>query len=688
MMLGAPQQKARGIAHMNAVMWRRIATGAFALTIALANTAFGADGESTALTPRMTQVRSIIDGMLDPRGVQSMTLAPDGKHLAAITWDGHANSLMLIDADTASARTLVAPEYRSGWSASIQPRSAHWISNDVLAVDFNDGNCAVVGFDGRRGLVLGDRFVRMISSGKPDEPAQWAIVGEEGFFHSTLIHRVNVVTGEKIDVPIGLPGDLLNAVFDRKGQLRGATTRETRWLANGGKVTNWYRHDERSPWQQLAQASLTEDLWQLLGIPDDSDTLVVLSRDGRDTWAMYSYDVAARKVTDLRVGHPTEDLIGTEADAGQNIIRAMTHGLKPSTYWFDARWEGLQRAIDKALPDAVNVLNGDPHGNVLVLSYSDRDPGRWMLLDTAHMTLRLVAPIKLGLDATAMRPVQLIDYAADDGLKIPAYLTLPDGPAKPRPMVVYIHGGPVARDEWAWDFDVQVLAAAGYAVFQPEFRGSAGFGRKFEQAGYRQWGLAMQDDITAGVKAMIARGVADPARICIYGASYGGYAALWGLVKTPELYRCGVSLAGVTDIGERFSDWSDTNSSPVGREWLRFAVGDLNTMRVQFDAVSPEKHAGQIHVPVLLAHGVDDERVPIGHSKRMASALKAARGSVETHWYDGEQHGLTTIADIRDFEATLLDFLDRNIGPASDNAAKEAATAPASTTASAATPDA
>lgn len=232
----------------------------------------------------------------------------------------------------------------------------------------------------------------------------------------------------------------------------------------------------------------------------------------------------------------------------------------------------------------------------------------------------------------------------------------------------------------------QTLAAAGYAVLQPEFRGSAGFGRKFEQAGYRQWGLAMQDDITAGVKAMIARGVADPDRICIYGASYGGYAALWGLVKTPEPYRCGVSLAGVTDIGELFSDWSDTNSSPVGREWMRFAVGDLNTMRAQFDAVSPEKHAGQIHVPVLLAHGVDDERVPIGHSKRMASALKAAHGSVETHWYDGEKHGLTTISDIRDFEATLLDFLDRNIGPSSGNAAKEAATAPASSTASATTP--
>ena len=333
----------------------------------------------------------------------------------------------------------------------------------------------------------------------------------------------------------------------------------------------------------------------------------------------------------------------------------------------------MQHSVDKALPDAVNLLREDAGGKVLVLSYSDRDPGRWLLLDTATMTLRHIARERLGLDAEVMRPMQTLTYTADDGLTIPAYLTLPDGFAKPAPMVVYIHGGPVARDEWGWDFDVQALAAAGYAVFQPQFRGSAGFGRKFEQAGYRQWGRAMQDDVTAGVKAMIARGVADPQRICIYGASYGGYAALWGLVKTPELYRCGISLAGVTDIGERFTDWSDTNSSEAGREWMRFQVGDVGTMAADFDAVSPEKHAAQIRVPVLLAHGTDDRRVPIGHSKRMASALKAVHASVETHWYEDEQHGLSRIRDIVDFEVKLLDFLDRNIGPAAPLAAKEIA---------------
>jgi len=291
-----------------------------------------ASDDPPALTPRMKLARSIVNKMLDPRGVSQMTLAPDGKHLAAIVWNGFSNALLLIDANTSAAQTLVEPEYRSGWTTSIQPMRAHWISADALAVDFNDGHCAVVGFDGRRGLVLGDRFVRMISAANPDEPAQWAIVGEEGLFSNVSIHRVNVVTGDKVDVPIGLPGDLVYAVFDRAGRLRAATTSESSWGTHGLKITNWYRHDEQSPWQVLAQAPMTQELWRPLGVPDNSDKLVVLSRDGRDTWAMFDYDVATRSLGGLRVGHPTEDLIGTDEDARQNVIRATTHGLKPETY--------------------------------------------------------------------------------------------------------------------------------------------------------------------------------------------------------------------------------------------------------------------------------------------------------------------------------------------------------------------
>ena len=608
---------------MSAWIWRIAVKSACVLAAALASHLSQAESPAPALTPRMTVTRALIAKMHDPAGITAMTLAPDGKHVATIGWTGLANSLMLIDLETGKASLLYLSRPVPGrpW-ATVQPLRAHWISNKELAVDFSDGYCSVVDFDGRRGRVLGRRFLQMIAPEKPGEAPQWVLMAVPGFGRSTNIQRVNLLTGQKVDVPIGLPGDLNDVVFDRRGRLRAATTLETKWFTPGAKMTNWYRHDEASPWQQVAQASVTEGLWMPIGVPDDSDTLVALSREGRDTWSMFDYDVATRRMAALRVGHPTEDLITDGEDVDVNGIHVVTQGLKPTTYWFDARWDRLQRSIDKALPDTINILRGDPQGKVLVFSYSDRDPGRWMLLSTDTMTLRDVGRRKPSIEPDTMRPMQTLTYATADGMTIPAYLTLPDdSTATPRPMVVYIHGGPVDRDEWGWNPDVQLLAAAGYVVFQPQFRGSSGFGRKFEQAGYRQWGLAMQDDITAGVKAMIDKGIADPSRICIYGGSYGGYAALWGLVKTPELYRCGASLAGVTDIGERFSDWSDTNSSEVGRQMMRFIVGDIGTMKTQFDAVSPEKHAGKIRAPVLLAHGVEDKRVPMGHSKRMASAL-------------------------------------------------------------------
>ena len=183
------------------------------------------------------------------------------------------------------------------------------------------------------------------------------------------------------------------------------------------------------------------------------------------------------------------------------------------------------------------------------------------------------------------------------------------------------------------------------------------------EAGYGQWGLAMQDDITAGVDAMIERGIADPKRVCIYGASYGGYAALWGLVKTPDLYRCGISFAGVADIEFMFSDWSDRNSDKVVREILRARVGDVLLSKAQFDQVSPLKHADQIKAPVLLMHGDKDERVPISHSKKMMQALDANKKTYEWHEFVDEGHGLSDGASQQVFLEKLLGFLDKYIAP-------------------------
>ncbi|HEX4510745.1 MAG TPA: prolyl oligopeptidase family serine peptidase, partial [Burkholderiaceae bacterium] len=645
----------------------RRATGCLVAAWLVTASIVGRADAPKARTERMEEEGAVVDLLLDPQGISSMMLAPDGKHLASIVWTGYAQALLLTDAQTLNSTLLSQPEARSGWSGLIQPYHARWVSATQLAVDFNDGRCVLMGLDGRRGKILGDRCLSLVEA----DGKRLVVVQDEGILGGQSMRRIDLSTFESVDVPLGLPGDVVDTVFDRHGRLRAATTMETHWLSKGAKLANWYRHDEHSPWQKLLEVTPFEEHWHPVGVPDDGDTLAVLSRDGRDTWALFTYDVPTRHLTELRVGHPTEDLVQFAAALNEDDvqeIRVMTGGLKPTTYWFDSRWDQLQRSVDAALPDAVNILSGDKNGSVLVTSFSDRDPGHWLLLDTHAMKMRPLGAHR-HLEAHWMRPMQTLTYTAPDGLRIPAYLTLPENGHPPYPMVVFIHGGPVARDHWQWDFDVQALALDGYAVLQPEFRGSSGFGRAFEEAGYRQWGLAMQDDVTAGVQAMIDRGTADAQRICIYGASYGGYAALWGLEKTPQLYRCGISFAGVSDIGELFSDWSDTNASKLGPDALRFKVGDVDTMKTQFDAVSPDKHADRIQVPVLLGHGRDDRRVVMSHSTRMASALEAAHKQVETHWYNDEGHGLRLVSHSRDFELALLDFLDRNIGPASPLAA-------------------
>jgi dipeptidyl aminopeptidase/acylaminoacyl peptidase len=644
-----------------------------ALLLSSVATAFGVEAADPPDTPRTRALKGIIDRMIVDDHVLSMKLSPDGKKVAMVTWSasgatgrvwyGHAPgviSVLVMDVATGAVTPIAKP----GWGDDRynHPYSATWVANDRIAVNFHIGNCHIFDLDGKEMGFLGHHLLQVLPA--RDGRDALAIAGSDEFFDRSALHRANLRTGEEQKIPVDLPDDPIQVFFDASGRLRAAVTAETHWYKSGAQFTTWYRHDEGAPWQVLQRRGVEEG-WKVVAIPDDSDTIVVLSREGRDTWALFKFDTKTQQTTQLQAGFPTEDVIAFNEDGRADVRRVITNGLKPTTFWFEEDWQRIQRAVDKALPDAMNVLSGDPRGNVLIHTFSDRDPGRWLVLDTQKMRMKAVGSDLLKFDKSGMRPMETLTYPSLDGLPIPAYLTRPAGPVRPQPLVVFVHGGPVERNYWAWNEDVQVLAAAGYAVLQPQFRGSSGFGKKLEVSGYRQWGLAMQDDITAGVKAMIDRGVADPQRICIYGGSYGGYAALWGLAKTPELYRCGISLSGVTDIGEMFTDWSDVNASKTGPDQMRFMIGDVDTMKSQFDAVSPEKHADRIQAPVLLVHGERDARVPMGHAWRMERALNNAHRRVETRWYPGEGHGLSYQSNRKDFDLLLLDFLDRNIGPGS-----------------------
>lgn len=627
-----------------------------------------------SLMPHAVAALTIADA-IDPIGVNSATLSPDGKHIAIIARTGLNHGLMLIDAQTMSTTVVnfgrrVVDGY---WIYNKEPRSVTWAGNDLLAVDYGVTSESIT-LDGKKVAELassrdGVKILGRASQSQPDSPMLLVMTD----LSDNEISLVNARTGRAEKLRFPMRGKPVHWAFDKLGRLRAVTLINSALWKDATTVSNWYRDGIDSDWVKLAEFKITDDAWIPLHAPEQEHSLVILSRNGTDRRGVYRYDTVKRETVELMAGHATQDIVqvfGIQEDAFQSVL---TDGMLPQRYWFDSLWARLQLGIDKVLPNRINVLSGDPKNRVLVFSYGDVDPGRWFLFDTVKATLQEVVASRPSVKPEHMRSMAAISYPAKDGLTIPAFLTRPKSDLMgPAPTVVLVHGGPTVRDRWQWSPDVQLLTAQGYVVFQPQFRGSTGFGKKFEEAGYGQWGLAMQDDITAGVEYLINQGIADPKRICIYGASYGGYAALWGLVKTPDLYRCGVSFAGVSDIELMFTEASDTNQNTIGRQILHAHIGDPARDKEKFDQVSPYKHADKISAPLLLMHGDEDKRVPIAHSEKMKRALSQHKKHYEWSELKGEGHSLRYVKSNNQYYETLLKFLAAHLAPAETAAATTA----------------
>lgn len=588
----------------------------------------------------------------------SASLSPDGKHIAAVLFNGTNYGLVLFDTATMEHRKLKDGRYaQTGhWIYHKAPRRVRWAGNDVLAVDFGI-EAESMDLNGKRLASLGEAVVAVVDRGSDLGKVIVTTDKEDG---DLALCSARIGKCKKISRPSGKP---IKWAFDKDGDLRAVTLVNSAFFQDVSTITNWYKPKGKGEWIKLAEFKVTDDYWMPVYVPDEPDTIVISSRAGRDTYALFNYDVKQLRQTEMLAGHPTQDLASWQGIDQAAFDYVATEGMQPQQVWFEPKWAAMQRAIDAALPKRVNMLSGDPDRAVLIKSYGDVDPGSWYFFDVPQRKLVLLGRVKSALDSAKLLPTEVISYKAKDGLVIPAYLTRPQEKQTAAPLIVLIHGGPVARDEWGFDADVQLLASRGYAVFQPQFRGSAGFGRAFEEAGYRQWGRAMQDDITDGVQHLIKQGIADPARVCIVGASYGGYAALWGLIKTPELYKCGVSFAGVTDIAYMYSDWSDTSFDKVSRQIMMHRIGDRAQSAELFDPVSSLKNAEKIKAPVLLMHGEKDERVPLSHGKKMRDALQRHRKDVTWLTFEDEGHGVYYLKNQILYYVTLLGFLEKHLGP-------------------------
>jgi dipeptidyl aminopeptidase/acylaminoacyl peptidase len=463
---------------------------------------------------------------------------------------------------------------------------------------------------------------------------------------------------KKVDVP----QDINSVLIDAKGVPRAAAIRKD------GRVRVLYNDPKSGAWRAVADTAWTSPELIMPAFVTPSGELFVLSRKGRDTRALYRLDTATGKLDpEPVIGLQNYDFSGSLVLAPDHdtVLGAHYETSEDITVWLDDGIKQLQARIDKALPSTINYLSLPEQGgdSVLVHSYSDVEPGFWQLYQRSTGSFTKLGVRKPAINPLQMAEMKMVHYKARDGREIPAYLTMPKGSAGKAPMVVLVHGGPWARGgHLEWQANVQFLASRGYAVLQPEPRGSTGFGQAHFEAGWRQWGKAMQDDIADGASWAIGQGVADPARICIAGASYGGYATLMGLANNPALFKCGVDWVGVTDINLLY-DKRYTNTSEEAKQFgLPLMIGDQAKDAAMLKAVSPLENAARITQPLLLAYGGKDRTVPIEHGKKFYAAVKKTNAKAEWIEYEDEAHGWFYDRTNLDFWARVERFLAHNIG--------------------------
>jgi len=476
----------------------------------------------------------------------------------------------------------------------------------------------------------------------------------------TRVDRMDVYTGRRSTV-VRAPIRNASFVTDRSGNVRFASgmdiDRSTRL---------YYRDADGGDWRLLNDSKVSGvDRWPLGFSADDATAyLGTEHQEGPD--AILAYDIASGETREV-FRDAAMDPSGVLYDKDDVPFGVRTYGGKPKTHVFDpgSAAAKLQRKLERAFegqPVTITSTTRDG-GLALVRVHSDRNPGDYYLFDTRTNQADLLLAVGDWIDPRRLAPTAPVSFQARDGLQLHGLLTAPAGAEAgelPRnaPLVLLIHGGPYGvQDVWGYDEDVQLLAAHGYAVLQVDFRGSGGRGLAFENAGARQWGRAMQDDITDATRWAIGQGIADPKRICLFGYSYGGYASLMGAVREPALYACVAGAVGVYDL-DMMHTTGDVQRRGSGEAYLNQWVGPKG----QLADASPARLADRIKVPVLLAAGGEDERAPIQHTERMEKALRAAGGTVEAHYYPTEGHGFYQEANNRDFYGKLLRFLQRHLG--------------------------
>jgi dipeptidyl aminopeptidase/acylaminoacyl peptidase len=443
---------------------------------------------------------------------------------------------------------------------------------------------------------------------------------------------------------------------DNNGVIRMATK------TDGVSISYLYRSTDKDTFNLLVTTTFKETFYPQ-SFDADNRNIYVLSNSGRDKVVLTEYDPISKKEVKELYANPDYDLAGAFYDKQKKVLaRVSWEGEKEEEHFFDKEWGDINEGLKKQFNGYEVGFNGwdDGRKKGIVSVYSDRLRVKYYVYDFGSKETLEIADPYPWINEKDMAYMKPVSYTSRDGITIHGYLTLPKGiEEKKIPVVVNPHGGPWARDGWYFNPEVQFLANRGYAVLQMNFRGSTGYGKKFWEASFKEWGKKMQDDITDGVEYLKKEGIADPKRIAIYGGSYGGYATLAGVAFTPDLYCCAIDYVGVANLFT-FMNTIPPYWKPYLDQFYEM-VGDPVKDSLLMAEASPVLHAANIKVPMLVAQGANDPRVNKAESDQMVGALKQRGVEVEYIVKDNEGHGFRNQNNRYDFYSAMEKFLDKHL---------------------------
>jgi dipeptidyl aminopeptidase/acylaminoacyl peptidase len=595
------------------------------------------------------------DFFKNPRKSQ-YSISPNGEYFSYLApWEGRMNVFIQKPGDTAGTRiTSVSDRDIAGYG---------WANNNRILYLKDEGgneNWAVFGvnIDGSNPMAL-TLFDSVTTRWIDDleDLEDFILVGlnkrDKRIFDP---YRLNINTGE-LEMLAQNPGNIQGWMTDHEGKLRLATT------TDGVNTSLLYRQTEQSEWKTIITTNFKESVDPLF-FTFDNKHLFASSNLGRDKSAIVRFNLDTGKEDSVLFSHPEVDVSGLNFSRKRKVLTSVTYTTdKRNRKFLDLESERWFNKVQQAL-SGYEIGQAGMNKNedkVIIRSYSDRSMGAYYFYDIAADALTKIEEVSPWINEDEMADMKPVQYTSRDGLIINGYLTLPKGrEAKNLPVVINVHGGPWARDNWGFNPEVQFMANRGFAVLQMNFRGSTGYGRAFWEASFKQWGQAMQNDVSDGVKWLVDQGIADSKRVAIYGGSYGGYATLSGLCYSPELYACGVDYVGVSNLF--------TFMQTIPPYWKPFLammyemVGNPETDSAMLAAFSPALNADKIQVPLFIAQGANDPRVNKAESDQMVEAMKLRGIAVEYLVKDNEGHGFRNEENRIEFYERMMAFLKQHIG--------------------------